>query len=574
MPARGGGDRAAAVLGPDPGVGGAAVDVGDDPVVRRRGDDDLADRRRRGRRRNRSCCVRRAGRTPWLRAAPISSQTVNSSSNPTSGGSGEARTRRASSSITATAALLSAPRIAVVGVLPAAVDEYRARPARSTARCPGARTAGCSRGPARACARTGCRRPSRPAGPASSSSTSSPIPSSSAATQSAHGRSCPDGLSIRQSAANVSPSRWRSASVARLTWPGSRETSGSPVSAGASVERASAASTNCVEQRRRPLGARLELRVVLRRDEERVDVPRQLDRLDQPLVWRRARAHEPGRLEPPAQVVVDLIAMTVALVHDRLAVELADPGPVVQLDRVGAQPHRAAHVGDLLLLGEQVDHRERRLGIELGRVGAVHPGDVARELGDRDLHPETDPEIRDPALAGDLGRPDLALDPAAAEAAGDQDPSRLLEPRRDGGITDRLGVDPVDLDRAAVVDAGVLERLDHGQVGVLELHVLADERDPDRLGRLGGLAGDRLPVEQVRRRGLEPEVLAQDVVVDALGPEHERDLVDVGNVARGDDGLDRQAREQRDLLPDLGATAPTPSGRRPCRARFRSAAAR
>ena len=38
-------DRAAAVLGPDPGVGGAAVELRDDPVVGGRGDDDLADRR-------------------------------------------------------------------------------------------------------------------------------------------------------------------------------------------------------------------------------------------------------------------------------------------------------------------------------------------------------------------------------------------------------------------------------------------------------------------------------------------------------------------------------------------------
>ena len=57
-------------------------------------------------------------------------------------------------------------------------------------------------------------------------------------------------------------------------------------------------------------------------------------------------------------------------------------------------------------------------------------------------------------------------------------PSAFCEPGGDLGIADRLGVDPVDLDPAAVVDAGVPERLDDRQVGVLELDVLADERDP------------------------------------------------------------------------------------------------
>ena len=45
----------------------------------------------------------------------------------------------------------------------------------------------------------------------------------------------------------------------------------------------------------------------------------QLDRLDQPLVRAGARADQPGRLEAPAQVVVDLVAVAVALVDDRLA---------------------------------------------------------------------------------------------------------------------------------------------------------------------------------------------------------------------------------------------------------------
>ena len=51
-------------------------------------------------------------------------------------------------------------------------------------------------------------------------------------------------------------------------------------------------------------------------------------------------------------------------------------------------------------------------------------------------------------------------------------------------------------------------------------------------------------------RACDAEVLEQEVV-DALLVEGERDLVDVVDVAGGDDRLRRQAREQRDLLADV-----------------------
>ena len=204
----------------------------------------------------------------------------------------------------------------------------------------------------------------------------------------------------------------------------------------------------------------------------------------------------PAALEPLAQEVVDLVAMAVALVDDGLAVDLARLRALVELDRVGAEAHRAAHVVDLLLLGQQVDHGVRRLGVELRRVGAVHADDVAREVGHRHLHAEAHAQVRDLVVAGDPRGGDLALDPADAEAAGDEDAVGLLEPCADLRVVQRLGVHPVDVDAAAVLEAGVAQRLDDGQVGVLELHVLADERDAHgRLGgRLRGRAHEALPL--------------------------------------------------------------------------------
>src|SRR5256885_1051626 len=62
---------------------------------------------------------------------------------------------------------------------------------------------------------------------------------------------------------------------------------------------------------------------------------------------------EPGVREPLAIEVVPLVGVPVALEDDGLAVELACPRPLRQLDRLRAEPHRAAEVLDALLLRQQ-----------------------------------------------------------------------------------------------------------------------------------------------------------------------------------------------------------------------------
>ena len=68
--------------------------------------------------------------------------------------------------------------------------------------------------------------------------------------------------------------------------------------AAASAERCR---NELAEERSRALRPRLELRVVLRRDEERVNVGRKLDGLDQPLVGRSAADDKPSVLKLLAQ---------------------------------------------------------------------------------------------------------------------------------------------------------------------------------------------------------------------------------------------------------------------------------
>ena len=105
-----------------------------------------------------------------------------------------------------------------------------------------------------------------------------------------------------------------------------------------------------------------------------------------------------------------------------------------------------------------------------------------------------------------------------------------------------------------MVEAAVLERLDHRLVGIGELHVLADQGDPHlALGGVGA-ANHRLPLGQVGGRRLHVEVI-ENQVVDALGAEDQRHLVDVVDVVGGDHGVDGKAGEEGDLLADLAVEA-------------------
>ena len=205
----------------------------------------------------------------------------------------------------------------------------------------------------------------------------------------------------------------------------------------------------------RTVGAALELGMGLRAHPVRV--VGELDELDEPPVGRRARADEAVLGEAGPVVGVELVAVAVALAHHRLAVGGGDLGARLEHGVVGAEAHRAALVGDVALVVHQVDHRVLRGRVELGAVGVGEAEHVAGELDRHRLQAEAQPEARQQLLAGVAGRGDLALDAAGAEPAGDHHAVELGEAAVGEQALHLLGLDPVDLDGGAVVEAGVLD---------------------------------------------------------------------------------------------------------------------
>ena len=125
-------------------------------------------------------------------------------------------------------------------------------------------------------------------------------------------------------------------------------------------------------------------------------------------------------------------------------------------------------------------------------LASCEPTHLAGELDDGALQPQAQAEVRDAPIAGVVGREDLALDAAMAEAARDEDAGHAVERGRDVVGGQRLRIDPADLGVHLVRPGRVAERLGDRQVGVRQLDVLADERDlEDRLRRLD--PGDQRP---------------------------------------------------------------------------------
>ncbi len=139
--------------------------------------------------------------------------------------------------------------------------------------------------------------------------------------------------------------------------------------------------------------------------------------------------------------------------------------------------------------------------------------------------------------------------PRSPKPPGHEDRIHARETGRAGAL--EVGrLDVMDLNARACLEAGVSQRLIQRDVGIADLDVLADHRDVDR--RIVLLAGrdDLLPLAEVRRRRVDPELVADDRV-ELLLVQQDRNPVDVVGVDRGDHRALLDVGEERDLAPLL-----------------------
>ena len=217
---------------------------------------------------------------------------------------------------------------------------------------------------------------------------------------------------------------------------------------------------------------------------------------------------------------------------------------------VRAQAHRTALGQVALLVGHQVDHGMGTLGRELGgmRVGVVQH--VARVLDHRDLHAQADAKVGDVVLARVLRRHHHARDAAVAKAAGHDDAVRILEQLVHVVAGQGLGVHPVDFHVRAVLEAAVAQRLGHGQVGVVQAHILAHQRDAHGFGAIVDAVEHLVPLGHVGRGRVDGKLAAHNVGEVVL-LQHDGRLIEAGHGQVLDHAVGLDVAEQRNLIADV-----------------------
>src|SRR5258706_15865415 len=309
------------------------------------------------------------------------------------------------------------------------------------------------------------------------------------------------------------------------------------------------------KERMAAAGRRGEFWMELAADEPRVRW--QLDHFAQLLALGQAGNAQALVLQPLYVLAVDFVAVAVAFVDHVRAVDLAREAPGLERGALGAQAHRAAEIGlfvaaldaavAVLPLGHERDHRVRRIAVEFRAVRAREPDDVAREFDHRELHAQTDAEIRDLVLARVLDRLHHAFHAALAETARNEYRVHAFQERADSVLLDRLRIHVTDVDSTARVDPGVDERLVQRLVGIGKVDILADHGDGDLV--LGVLERfDQLfPDFELGRLGDDAELVADDFIEHLL-VQHPGDPVDRVRIPDGDDGIGLNVRKQRDFF--------------------------
>src|SRR5712692_4834270 len=276
----------------------------------------------------------------------------------------------------------------------------------------------------------------------------------------------------------------------------------------------------CGKERMAAARGRGEFRVELAADEPRMRG--QLDHLAQLLALGDAGNAQALVLQSLHVLIVDLVAVAVALVDHVRAVDLARETPRFERGALSPEPHRSSEIGffvaaldpavAVLPLGHERDHGVRRVAVEFRAVRAREADDVARELDHRELHAKAYAEIRDLVLARVLDRLHHPFHAALTEASGNKYRVHAFQERADAFLFDRFGIHVADVDPAARMDPGVDERLIERLVGIGEVDIFSDHGDRNLvLGMLQRL--DQLfPYPEIGGLGDDAELVADDFI--------------------------------------------------------------
>src|SRR5690554_196135 len=261
---------------------------------------------------------------------------------------------------------------------------------------------------------------------------------------------------------------------------------------------------------------------------------RRLYHFNQLAIGRAAGDLQAGFFQPWQEVVVDFVTVAMTLTNGLLTVTGGNGRADCEHTVLCTQAHGATQVRRFSArfggttgvepLGDQANDRLRGMLTEFSTVGVFQSGHVAGVFDNRHLHAQADAQVRNLVLAGILNRADLAFHATLTKATRYQNGVGRFQ--HGGAVTlDVFGVDVVDVDLGAGLDASVQQGLNQRLVSFQQLHVLTDHGDGDFLLRIHQRFHNGVPLAQVCLTGIQAEAL-DNQLVQAVFVQHARNGVD------------------------------------------------
>ena len=168
---------------------------------------------------------------------------------------------------------------------------------------------------------------------------------------------------------------------------------------------------------------------------------------------------------------------------------------------IASQPQRSALVDLIALTGHKINDLMYSFGGKFTRVCICDTQYMTGVFDHGDLHSEADTKIRDVVFPRILCRQNHAFDTAVTEAAGDNDTVQIGKDMIFRFLCDGLGVNPLNVDHGVKRKTCMAQSLGYGEIGVVELYILAYKSDGDCFAAAFDGCDHGLPLAQIRLRG-------------------------------------------------------------------------
>src|SRR5215472_979406 len=272
--------------------------------------------------------------------------------------------------------------------------------------------------------------------------------------------------------------------------------------------------------------------------------------LDVGSVGRSSRDAQTAAGEHGFILTIEFVTVAMPLADLHGAVRFGCLAIGFQLAGPRTQAHGAAQFVDASQLAQFIDDAMRRSLVKFAGIGFVQTADVAGKLNARGLHAQANAEVGNLLLTRVADAVEHAFNPALAETTGYQDAVKTFELHLVVAIAvfalQPLGFHPGQVQLQVVRHCAVDQRLFERFVGVLVLHVLADNADVDLIFRVVDALHQVFPTGQFGLFRIDAQV-AQNESIDAFTREHQRHLIDRGNIFGGDHGFIFHVAEESDL---------------------------